>query len=392
MATNVTGRLTKEQPALLAVAPTCHVFNSDEDPNASERLHDLLKKHYEQTENLSVSDPSSVMIHRNGLVNGKYQLTTPALSHLCSSLATGLSLFIRSLAGLSSCDKQVQDVETAIAILNKTIALRFDRLNGSSLVLDRETGRIEGVVGRKYEFFPNLALFERTREFISSAKAQPSVFKEAALEGRRMMLRYQSRDQLFEIRRSDRPLEPFFGGFHFANSEVGQCSVRAASVLIRQICSNGAISPFFDGGKIPHIRGSRFNAKLSKLLSRVETKAVEATGPFKERIIGMMDKPLGVAGDLKEQEARRLQIVNQLYKKGITKTMAESVLSRALLDGSYSREANLTTMSVENEYPTRTVYDLFNALTSEAKLCGIADREYAEMIAYQMLTGKFELR
>jgi len=372
----------------LAIEPETHVFNLIEDAAAEERLERTLETHYRNTENVLIADPRSVMLHKSGLVNGKYKLTVPALSHLCSKLAPGLAHLTRDIAGIGGVAAKRTDPELAMSILNRVLKLRFDRLAGCSFILDRNHNRIEGIVGRKYEYFPNLDLFQRAREFTAKTH-NPATFCEAALYGRRLMLRFLNTNSVFEVTAENRPTERFFGGYHFANSEVGDCSVKAAAVLSREPYISKAISPFIDGGKLPHVKGPKFNQKFQRLLERVRTKVRYAT-KYKFQVLILMDQKLGLGGTEDENDKRLQNIVSQLHRRGLQKGFAESVVSTAIWQGSYA--VDVIRKDEDNPlaaFERRTAFDIFNALTSEARHRGIEERENAEQLAYQMLTGKF---
>jgi len=383
-------RLTPTDIPKLATGPETHVFDLSEDTNAEARLERVLETHYRNTESVLIADPRSVMLHKSGLVNGKYTLTVPALSHLCSRLAPGLAHLSRDIAGIGGVDTKRTDPELAMSILNRVLRLRFDRLAGCSFILDRSQNCIEGIVGRKYEYFPNLALFQRAREFTAKTH-NPAAFCEAVLQGRRLMLRFLNTRPVFDVDIENRPTERFLGGYHFANSEVGDCSVKAAAVLSREPYTSKAISPFIDGGKLPHIKGPKFTQKFQNLLERVRTKVRYAT-KYKFQVLTLMDQKLGLGGTEDENDKRLQNIVNQLHRRGLQKGFAESVVSTAIWQGSYA--VDVIRKDEDNPlaaFERRTSFDIFNALTSEAKHRGIEERENAEQLAYQMLTGKFAI-
>jgi len=68
------------------------------------------------------------------------------------------------------------------------------------------------------------------------------------------------------------------------------------------------------------------------------------------------------------------------------------VLDRLLTFGSYRSDAVQQGRRPYDLYETRNAYDLFNALTHEAKSRPIDTREHVEQLAYQMLLRQFEIK
>jgi hypothetical protein len=69
--------------------------------------------------------------------------------------------------------------------------------------------------------------------------------------------------------------------------------------------------------------------------------------------------------------------------------LAEKAIKRAMHHGSYRHQTMAKGESPMTVFARRTAYDLFNAVTHEAKRCSPGDRENAEQLAYTMLLGKF---
>jgi hypothetical protein len=314
------------------------------------------------------------------------------LSQLCSKLAPGTSQMIADVSGLRSTsrDSTLFDVGLGLRTMNDLIRLRYASIDGYGLVIDRERKTIEGLIGRKYEFFPNKDLHCRVNEFLDDAGVE-TTFCEAELSGRRMLLRYKNNDPLFEIPHEKRTNEPFFGGFHFDNSEVGDCSVRASTMVVRQWCDNKAIGSFLEGGKIAHVKGKKFEEKLQMLFERIQKKSYEATF-LKANVIEMMDCNLGFGVDEDSHDQRVENVVKQLNRKGFTKEFARSIVDRTLVFGSYRADVVQQGRMPYELYASRTAYDLFNAITHEAKRKPIDIREHAEQLGYQMLLGKYAIK
>lgn len=326
-------------------------------------------------------------------IQGKYRLTTQALSQLCSRLAPGYAQTVHDIAGSYRTEAQSTDgfdPQLAISITNRLIRLRFSRINGYCMIIDREKKQVDGIVGRKYAFFSNLDLYMTAKDFVKQSNP-PAFFKDAAIYGRRMMVRFGYSKPLFVVPvKKTGTDDPFYGGYHFANSEIGDCSIKAGATIIRALCDNKAVSEFTDGSRLTHVRGKRFEEKLYNLLDQVQLKA-EHAGQYKAGIAILITQNLGLGKD-EESHARRLsEIVSQLHRHGLTKQMADAVVARALVNGSYKHEALLHGKDPMRVYATRTAYDMFNALTAEAKKRSIDVQEKAEQLAFKMLSGRFVL-
>jgi hypothetical protein len=369
----------------LAVSPKQYTFNANKDTNAERKFKRLLVRHDKATEVQRITAESEVLLDSDGKINGK-TLTTTAMSQLCSSLAPGLSLTVQSIVGL----KQTKSVTTfddamAIRLINNMIRLRFDGVSGMHAVIDHSEKQICGFVGRKYEFLSNLELYNRVKSFVVKLRESKTTFREASVYGRRIMLRFITDSPLFDVPIVNRKKgEPYYGGFHFSNSEVGECSIRAAAVLLRQWSDTKAISPFMEGGKVVHLKGSKFDKKFADLLKTVRSKAQLAV-TLKHNITVLMTKRMGLGGDSKAHKQARKNLETKLVRRGLYSDLATTVVDRMLARGSYRNDM----LSAEDDrmeaYAGRTEYDLFNAITNAAKKCTIGTREKAEQIAYQLV-------
>jgi hypothetical protein len=302
-----------------------------------------------------------------------------------------LSSVIQDVSGLraraaATARTKAYDGDIAIRWLNDVIKLRFEALRGFALIVDHQTLQVEGVVGRKYEFLSNGEFYSRVGKFVTQQLKGDHIFSEAVVAGRRMFVRFQG-PQLFSVP-SPREPEPFLSGLHFANSEVGECSVRACAAVIRKWCDNKAISPFLDGGALPHYAGPKFDERFRDLLDRVRMRARE-TKSFQGEICRMKELPLGLGGDKTSHDKRFNTLQKRLSRSEVRKKFAEKALRRALYHGSYPDDALVRGEKVMEAFAGRTAYDLFNAVTHEAKSRALGERESAEQLAYLMLLGKF---
>ena len=379
-----------------AKTPTSLHFSAKKDPRKAEaQLRAVLSKHEKKTRNIPITREKDVLLNEKGLVAGRYRLSTVALKTLCSKLVPGLGQAMSSVAGLNQNESELDEprptsLPCAIRWLNDSIRLRFVDISGFNMVVDTSTKRVEGFVGRTYQFFPNKELYEQTRDFLAQLDEPPD-FWEAVLSGRRLMLRYRSKSKIFSIPVSKLGKhEPFYGGFHFANSEVGECSLRAAAICIRQWGGNNAVSPFFDGGKIAHVRGPQFDRRFKALLVKVSNRAEEVAG-FKAEVIRLINTNLGLGVTKNAHDKQLGKITAKLNKRGLPARFSKSALECALKFGTYKFQALQRSQQPMDVYATRTAYDVFNAITFESRSQEPELREKAEQLAYDLLSGRLLL-
>jgi hypothetical protein len=181
--------------------------------------------------------------------------------------------------------------------------------------------------------------------------------------------------------------EPFFGGYQFENTEVGDCSVRGATVLIRQFCDNKAVAPTMDKNRVSHIRNDKFNRKFELMLTRLDVRVEEAT-KFKKNAMAMLQTSLNIGGTPQQHVEGCEYIITKLVRRGLSKHAASKVVNTAVLKGSYRSDAvDRQGRPLLEVAASRNVYDLFNALTFEAKKCDVIQRLEMEQLGYNMLSG-----
>ena len=383
----MTATAVREEPPL-AHNPVEKHFSASNDKANKQHLSAILNDQVMMTEIENIKSVADVTIGYDRKVRKSFSLTTVALSQLCGALVPGLSQTVFSLAGLrgGAChDKET--VEVAINIFNDVVKHRFARIKDSRLVLNRKNNRIEGVIGPRYKFFSNKQLLERVENYVTTHKLAPATFSEAVLFGRRLILRYKSDDPIFELPYNRANSEPFFGGYQFENTEVGDCSVRGATVLIRQFCDNKAVSPTMDKNRVSHINNDKFNRKFELMLTRLDIKVEEAT-KFKQNVLAMLQTGLNIGGTPQRHTEGCEYIINRLTRRGLNRQSAAKVVNTAVLKGSYRSDSVARQGRPLLEVAaSRNVYDLFNAITFEAKRCDIAQRLEMEQLGYSMLSG-----
>lgn len=380
----------------LATTPVCRVYQA---AAAAEHNYAQLAEDLQTTEAATtlagLEGPATVLLSpETALVRGRYRLTTEALSQICSLLSPGLSQTIFSLSGMRRTGREkTYDAKLAIGFFNDAVRLRFAQIKDHRLVINRATQHIEGLVGPRYRYFSNHELLVKVEDFVASRSGPRSRFTEAILQGRRLVLRYRSDDPAFEIPTERKLHEPFFGGYQFENSVTGDCSVRGANVVIRQWCDNKAVAPVLLRNRVPHVRTDKFNKNFVKLLHTLADKSREIT-ELKPRVLQLLSTSLGLGGDPVRHATRVDALTTRLCVAGLRKPLAVRTVTTACMYGSY-RHSSVQQLSpavpLLECYAMRTYYDLFNALTHEAKKEAVDQRVHAEQLGYGLLMGTFRL-
>lgn len=384
-------------PALqLSVKPTLQLFNWTQDRDAQNKIADALEAQAKATELISIRTPQQIMFNSKGYLGDNLRFSAPALPSVCGLLVQGLSQMTKSLCSGRGKTQEDAEPELALQIYNDLVKRRFKRVAGRLLVVDKRTGTVDGVISERYAYLSNAELFERTQEFIRKAP-QPAKFHTGSLYGRRLLLRYRHPDPLFTVPTERKTDEPFFGGYHFCNSESGDCTVRGAVLIIRQFCDNQAIGELAEGGRISHVRNAAFEEKLGKLFEKLRKKS-EETSKYKDNVQRLLDEPLGLDADAALYAARVKSLLSQLTRFGLTAGMSRVVLGHALAAGSYSVSVNVDAADrgwldrSREGYARRNEYDVFNALTNVSKSLEPSARERLEQIAFGMLTGRHRFK
>jgi hypothetical protein len=382
-----------EQVVRLSVPAPLLKFSKTADDKAEEALLLRLRQYEKTTTVFPILNPEELYLNKEAKVQGQYQLSSLALSSLCSKLIPGLMQTVTNLSGLNKdetecrSDPGISPIQ-AIRWINDAIKLRFNKLKGCSIVVDAQAMRIDGLVGRKYEFLSNLDLFTRVAKFIACNRKMR--FNEAALHGRRLLLRYVDATPLLVM--PDNSLDIFYGGLHFANSEVGDCSVRASAVIARRIGDTKSISAFADGSKIAHVKGRSFETKFTELFERVSIKTNEIS-KYSLEFSRLADTLLQLGGTAETHKARLRILEKRLLRWAIKTEHALLILNSVLVYGSSDSKDLLTKNSQDPMliYSKRTAFDLYNAICRVAKTLTIDEQEHLEQIAFKFLTGKLSL-
>lgn len=387
---------------ILAVEPQVKRFAAYGDQPGLESLLELLQAQRD-TEPVPIHSHHDVLLNHEGMIQEHFRLTTTALQHLCSILAPGLTDVVRNIGGLRARRKQYAHEQysfaKAVELLNWMIKFRFNLLEGASFVMDRRSKQIEGIVGQKYRFLSNLEMFSRVDEFLR-VRAGSVRFWEAALAGRRLLLRYRATEKAFTLATPHQQREPFYTGIHFSNSELGDCCVKGSVVLYRQWSKTAAMMPFTDETRLVHFQGEKFNNRLTGILETVR-ELIPEIGALSSQARRLQSLGLGLGGTPEDHKARLGEILTLMTKGGITRKVATDAIHRALVHGSYKTETiavgrdqaviEMLSPDILRRFSHRTVYDVFNGLCYLARKQQPARQEALEQRAFDVLNNNINI-
>lgn len=336
-----------------------------------------------------IETPADVALADDGsIARDGYRFSQLAFSQLCQCVASGLSTLVEDISGLRRRENVFDDVisvPTAVRILNTCVELRFlmDKgPYGRLMVRDMKQDIVEGVVGPGYRYLPHCALYEAVRDMLVQGNP-PARFAGAQLIGRRLALCMVADAPLFRTKTGD----SYYGGYYFSNSEAGECSVGAASLLGLGGAGMRCIGGMTGMGRVSHC-GKYFNKKLGHLLGGVLVDPRQAA-TLVANADRLLTQPLNVLKDNKLHAARIEGLIDRLNAQGLPRTIAKEVLRWAVYAGAHGKE--IPARMQPSQLARRTWYDVFVSMLRRASGLAPVLREPTEQIAFRLLLGKFKL-
>jgi hypothetical protein len=366
----------------LAVDPTSFVFGNKHEGGLRHQLAIVEKG----TIVSPVAGRELLHLRPDGITQvGGWRYSIGALNQMCQILGPGLAHLIFDLSGKYRKPTQPRNefaLSAAVDVFNRTLGLRYARVQERQLVKFLPGKIIDGIVGPKYRYLPNLGFYDRVKE----AAGKEAVFHEALLYGRYLALRYVLPKTRFTWN-AGTTAESFVLGYHFVNSEVGEGSVRGAVMFVREATGDTCVGPFI--GRVKH-QGSDFEERLTRLMLTIGGRVEGATDSYLNLVRKLAGESLGLGKDSKTEEATRRGIAATLVKQGLQQNIAERVVMTAVVVGSGDDRGD--PLNIDRQrlvLARRTPYDVFTALMREARKLSINAREEIEQIAFALLKGKF---
>jgi hypothetical protein len=332
-----------------------------------------------------VGSSRDLVLDDDGRLPDGYRYTSNGLKQVCALLAPGLFQAVRDLSGIDRApdgDRDEYDFKAAIGVYNRVVDLRGGpRLGDSRLLRHAGERLVEGVLGPRYAMVENSDVLDRADEAAAGRDGGPA-FRHAVLSGRRLLLRYVAAAPLFVAANGDR----WHDGIHFANSEVGgESTFRAAALLCRGGDDAYALGPFL-GGKHVHV-GRKLGDKMARAFADAAAAAPDAAR-LAARARALGEASLGI-DDAREDRLRDrvAALVSRLRGRGVPITAAERAVALAARGGRGPEGGPRSRV----EPGAWSHYDLFAALTREARTLYATAQESVERAAHDLLTGKFKI-
>lgn len=323
----------------------------------------------------------------------QYRYSELAFHQIAKILAPGLSRTVLSLAGSYRGPDEPREhfnFHTAVDVFNKVVELRYPTTMAQRrLVISKKSNTIEGVLGPKTQFLDNGELSNLVSDAVRGARDSVN-FHSATLAGRQLVLRYLHADPLITIPGEQEDL--LYSGYHFANTETGDSSVRGGRLIYRSLTDSAALRLVSGGGsgRLSHT-GKGFMGRLRSLVGHVLQDDAEVRP--KTAIARLKSRKLNLPANNPTQLAARIsRIQSRLVRRGLNNNVAERVVRRAAYVGSYTLDYEKAVREVRRaEICERTEFDLYNALGVEGSQLGIRFRELLETTAFDLFIGKFSV-
>jgi hypothetical protein len=333
---------------------------------------------------------AQIQLDHEGFLPNGYRYTSTAFKQICGLACPGLHQAVVDLSGMRRTSLQPRydySFPDAIEVFNKALRIRYtERFDGKvRLIKDVKRKLVEGVMGPKYSYLENRALYDIVRDAMFSSPVRVR-FLEATLEGRRLMLRFVHTQRLFAVAFSSAAdVENFSGGYHISNSEIGgEASVRVTTLLYRHHTATTSLGPFPGRGPLAHT-GKDFTKRLKRVFA--SALAVHQDGRMlARRMNSLMFLPLDLGEGEKQREERLDDLSLLLHRQNIPRGLARRIILATMSYG--SEPAEQLPRAPARSRPGRTWFDLYNTLTRESRGLDMTVMEAVEQAAFQILLGR----
>ncbi|HEY2158944.1 MAG TPA: hypothetical protein VGH33_25160, partial [Isosphaeraceae bacterium] len=146
---------------------------------------------------------AQLQLDHEGRLPGGYRYTLTAFKQVCGLACPGLHQAVVDLSGVRRTSVQPRydySFPDAVEVFNKALRIRYaERFDGKvRLIKDVDRRLVEGVMGPKYNYLENRALYDIVRDAMASSPVKTR-FLEAVLEGRRLLVRFVHARPLFAL-------------------------------------------------------------------------------------------------------------------------------------------------------------------------------------------------
>lgn len=369
----------------LYVSPELHEFSD------KQRLDKRLREVDENTLVRPPMSPDEITLDSDGRTNASgYRYTINAFDTVARTLAPGLSTLVPNLAGENQRSRRKEEQKSfseALSVFNAVAVARFDaEISQCQFVFNEGEKLIEGVLGPKTKYLDNSLFFQLIDETLIATFGDEVEFYRANLAGRRLLLRYCRTDPLCTIGPENGQTHFIHRGYHFSNSESGDASVRAAPLYVNPGSGHACLGRFAKAKTRMIHAGREFRARLNSLLSAAITGGGDDT-VFVDKLRELKSYPLELPSPAHESfDGCLAQLVSVVSKYGtITNSLAQKIAEHAVYTGAFPTGDSQYRALRDSQVTERNEYDVYCAVTAEAKKLPIRQRESVEQAAFDYL-------
>ena len=201
-----------------------------------------------------------------------------------------------------------------------------------------------------------------------------------------MLLRYCRAEPLCTIGPENDQTHSIHRGYHFSNSESGDASVRAAPLYVNPENGHACLGRFAKAKTRMIHAGREFRARLNSLLSAAITGDGDDT-VFADKIRALRNYSLELPSPAHESFDDDLaQLVSVVSKYGtLTNSLTQKIVEHAVYTGAFPTGDSQYRALRDSQITKRNEYDVYCAVTAEAKKLPIRQRESVEQAAFDYL-------
>ena len=279
------------------------------------KLLEAVKLHKETTRLVPITKFQDVVLEDNGLLQKRYKFTRYALTKYCRQLVHGLSQ--AAVRIIDEEDSGPQDMQALIDVINRLARVRARRrLEGWRWIVDERQKKVLGLISARFKLTYSSDLLDNIHAYI--LQQNQLGFLDAVISHRKLSLRFVGRKPAFTLPIRDRQ-DPFFSGFYFTNSEVGDGAIGASPLIWRQWSKAAAVHPQEDASrKLRHVKHKKFLQLLHELLTSTLLQPNQLK-EFRLNLLAMREVKLGFPRDPGLQQKMIVKLSGVLQGAGLTK-------------------------------------------------------------------------
>ena len=283
--------------------------------------------------------------------------------------------------------KEHQAFPEALGVFNSVARARFEaELAQCQFVFNEGEKLIEGVLGPKTKYLDNSLFFQLVDETLVASFGNEVSFYCAQVAGRRLLLRYHKTDPLCTVEAASGSSHSIYRGYHFSNSESGDASVRAAPLYVNPENGNACLGSFARAKTRVIHAGREFRARLNSLLSAAVTvggRDDEVLARLQVLQSRSLNLPAPAHEDFEDKISELIEIVSNYGT--ITNSFSQKIIQHAVYTGAFPDSDAQYRALRDSQITRRNEYDVYCAVTAEAKKLPIRQRESAEQAAFDYL-------